>query len=206
MILETISVGQMQVNCYLLASKSNSGAIIIDPGDEDNKIKQVLAKYNLKPAFIINTHGHIDHIGCDDKFNVPVYIHKQDSSLLNDHQLNLSSFLGFPFSVKSEVRTLEDKENIELEQIQLEVLHVPGHTPGSISLLLKKPKNKILFTGDALFYHGIGRTDFPGANEDLLIKSIKEKLFRLSDDTIVYPGHGPSSTIGEEKRNNPFLN
>ena len=100
---------------------------------------------------------------------------------------------------------MEDKDKIELDQIQLEVMHVPGHTPGGISLLMKKPKDKILFTGDALFYHDIGRTDFPGASETLLIKSIKDRLFKLSDDTIVYPGHGPSSTIGEEKNNNPFL-
>jgi len=205
MILETICVGPMQVNCYILGSKPNSQAIIIDPGDQEDKIKETLNKYNLKPAFIINTHGHIDHIGSDDKFGIPIYIHRKDLVLLRDPQFNLSTFLGSPFSVESEIKVLEDKENIELEEILLEVLHIPGHTPGGISLLMKKPQEKVIFTGDALFYHGIGRTDFPGADEGLLIKSIKEKLFQLSDDTIVYPGHGPSSTIGEEKKNNPFL-
>jgi len=205
MILETLCVGQMQVNCYILASSHNSRAIIIDPGDEKQKIERVLKKYFLKPEFIINTHGHIDHIGCDDKFGVPVYIHRQDLALLENPELNLSVFFAPPFSLKSNVKILEDKDNIELDQIQLEVIHVPGHTPGGISLLMKKPKDKILFTGDALFYHGIGRTDFSGASETLLIKSIKMRLFKLSDDTIVYPGHGPSSTIGEEKNNNPFL-
>ena len=101
---------------------------------------------------------------------------------------------------------MKDKENIELDDMQLEVIHTPGHTPGGICLLMKKPDDKILFSGDTLFCQGIGRTDFPGADEGLLIKSIKEKLFKLDDDTVVYPGHGPSSTIGEEKRNNPFLN
>ena len=206
MILETVCVGSMQVNCYILAANSNSRAIIIDPGDEKQKIEWVLKKYNLKPEFIINTHGHIDHIGCDDKFGVPVYIHRQDSALLENPELNLSTFFASPFSLGSNIKVLEDKEAIELGQIQLEVIHVPGHTPGGISLLMKKPKNNILFTGDTLFYHGIGRTDFPGASETLLIKSIKDRLFKLSDDTIVYPGHGPSSTIGEEKNNNPFLN
>lgn len=205
MILETICVGPMQVNCYILASRPDSRAIIIDPGDEKAKIERVLKKHNLKPEFIINTHGHIDHIGCDDKFGVPVYIHRQDLVLLQDPKLNLSTFFMSPFSLKSNIRTLEDKENIELNQIQLEVIHVPGHTPGGISLLMKKPKDKILFTGDTIFCQGIGRTDFPGANETLLIKSIREKLLKLSDDTIIYPGHGPSSTIGEEKKNNPFL-
>ena len=206
MILETVCVGQMQVNCYILASSPNSRAIIIDPGDEKQKIERVLKKYCLKPEFIINTHGHIDHIGCDDKFGVTVYIHRQDSVLLESPELNLSAFFASSFSLKSNIKILEDKDKIELDQIQLEVMHVPGHTPGGISLLMKKPKDKILFTGDAFFYHGIGRTDFPGASETLLIKSIKDRLFKLSDDTIVYPGHGPSSTIGEEKNNNPFLN
>lgn len=206
MILETVMVGQMQVNCYILALDANSQAIIIDPGDEEQKIKKVLDKYKLRAAMIINTHGHIDHIGCDDKFGVPIYIHKKDSALLKNPNLNLSSLLMSYFSVKSQVYTLEDKEDINFGQIQLEVIHLPGHTPGGIALLMKKPKDNILFTGDSLFYQGIGRTDFPGADERLLIKSIKEKLLNLANDTIVYPGHGPSSTIGEEKKNNPFLN
>jgi len=205
MILETLQVGPMQVNCYILASGPDSPAIIIDAGDESKRIEKVLKKHRIKPAFIINTHGHIDHIGCDDKFGVPIYIHRMDLELLRNPERNLSAFLGVPFSLKSDIKVLEDKECLELGQIQLEVIHVPGHTPGGISLLMKKPKDKILFTGDSLFYHSIGRTDFPGASEDLLIKSIKERLFKLSDDTIVYPGHGPSSTIGEEKKNNPFL-
>ena len=205
MILESICVGPMEVNCYILASEVNSRAIIIDPGDEEHKIKKVLSKYKLKPAFIINTHGHIDHIGCDDKFDVPVYIHSQDLSLLNDPQLNLSNLLMSSFSVTAKIYALEDKEIIELDQIQLEAIHLPGHTPGGIALLMKRPKDRILFTGDSLFCQGIGRTDFPGADEGLLIKSIKERLFRLSDDTVIYPGHGPSSTIGKEKQDNPFL-
>lgn len=205
MILETICVGPMQVNCYILASGPDSRAIIIDPGAQDYKIKEILNKYNLTPEFIINTHGHIDHIGCDDKFGIPVYIHRKELALLRNPKLNLSSFLASAFSIKSEVKALEDKENIELGQIQLEVLHVPGHTPGGIALLMKKPESKILFTGDTLFYHGIGRTDFDGGNENLLINSIKQKLFSLDDETIVYPGHGPSSTIGEERKSNPFF-
>lgn len=205
MILEAVCVGQMQVNCYILAQDKDSCAIIIDPGDEEAKIKSVLDKYRLNPAFIINTHGHIDHIGCDEKFSVPVYIHKKDLALLKDSRLNLSSFFTRPLSVSSEIRTLRDKETVEMDSLQLQVIHTPGHTPGGISLLLQKPKDKILFTGDSLFCRGIGRTDFPGADEDSLIKSIKDKLLELPDDTVIYPGHGPSSTIGEEKKNNPFL-
>ncbi|MFH1888615.1 MAG: MBL fold metallo-hydrolase [Candidatus Omnitrophota bacterium] len=205
MILETLCLGPMQVNCYIVASSPGEGAVIIDPGYEKEKIDRALKKYSLKPTLIINTHGHIDHIGCDDKFGVPVYIHQEDSALLENPALNLSASLASPFSVKSDIKTLEDKDIIDSGQIRLEVIHVPGHTPGGIALLMKKPEDKVLFTGDSLFYHGVGRTDFTGASESLLIKSIKERLLKLSDDILVYPGHGPSSTIGEERKNNPFL-
>lgn len=205
MILEAIQVGSMQVNCYVIASGDNGNAILIDPGDDAGKIKKVLNKHRLKLAFIINTHGHIDHIGCDDMFGVGVYIHSLDAPLLKDPELNLSSFLAVAFKVKSELKLLEDKQIITLDDIQLEVLHIPGHTPGGIALFVKNPQQKILFTGDSLFAGSIGRTDFPGASEELLIASIKKKLLTLSNDTVIYPGHGPSSTIGEEKINNPFL-
>ncbi|MDD4980390.1 MAG: MBL fold metallo-hydrolase [Candidatus Omnitrophica bacterium] len=206
MILETLCLGPMEVNCYILAPAPDSRAIIIDPGFEKEKIERVLKKYNLQAEFIINTHGHFDHIGCDGEFGIPVYIHRQDAALLKDPKRNLSAFFMSSFSLKSEIRILEDKQKLELGQMQLEVIHTPGHTPGGIALLMKKPEEKILFTGDTLFCGGIGRTDFPGADENLLIRSIKEKLLKLSDDTVIYPGHGASSTIGEEKKNNPFLN
>ena len=205
MILETLSLGPMQVNCYILAKEESGQAIIIDPGAEVNKINKVLNKYSLTPAFIVNTHGHYDHIGCDDKFKVPIYIHSRDAKLLKDPRLNLSGLMSLPYQVDSEIIGMEDNQIIELEEIQLKVLHVPGHTPGGIALVLLKPEGKIVFTGDSLFCSGIGRTDFPGADESLLLKSIQEKLLTLPDETICYPGHGPSTTIGEEKKNNPFL-
>jgi glyoxylase-like metal-dependent hydrolase (beta-lactamase superfamily II) len=205
MILETVVVGSMEVNCYILASDENCAAIIVDPGDDEDKIRRVLKSYGLKPAFIINTHSHFDHIGCDDKFGVPVYVHSQDAESLKDARRNFSPFFGSAYKVKSEIKTLKDRDIIKLGQLELEVIHTPGHTAGGISLLMKKPKDNILFTGDTLFCQGVGRTDL-GGDEDLLIKSIREKLLILPDDTIIYPGHGPSSTIGDEKRNNPFLN
>jgi glyoxylase-like metal-dependent hydrolase (beta-lactamase superfamily II) len=205
MILETLFVGSLEVNCYILAEGKDSSCIIIDPGYEEEKIKKVLVRHRLKPAFIINTHGHIDHIGCDDKFNVPVYIHRKDAPLLKDADLNLSNLLMSPFTVNSEIRQVEDQDNIELGQIRLKVIHVPGHTPGGICLSQESPKENILFTGDSLFCGGIGRTDFLGADEKMLIKNIKDKLLVFPDDTVIYPGHGPSSTIGREKTSNPFL-
>ncbi len=191
----------MQVNCYILAPGENSPAIIIDPGSEAHKIRQVLKRHGLKPAFIVNTHGHYDHIGCDDKFGVPVYVHGKDLPLLKDSQLNLSGLFALSYNVSSQIITLEDKERINLADIELEAIHMPGHTPGGIALLLKKPENNIAFTGDSLFCQGIGRTDLAGGDEALLIRSIRERLLTLPDDTIIYPGHGPSSTIGEEKKN-----
>jgi len=195
----------MQVNCYILASGESSGAIIIDPGDQERKIIKVLQKHKLKPVFIINTHGHYDHIGSDDKFGVPVYIHSKDLPLLKDPQLNLSGLFAQGYQVKSEIRILKENDIIGIDGIQLKVLHMPGHTPGGIALVMKKPVEKIAFTGDSLFYQGIGRSDLAYGDEALLIKSIKEKLLTLALDTVVYPGHGPASTILEEKNNNPFL-
>lgn len=202
MILETVVIGPMQVNCYILACAKDSKAIIIDPGDQERKIRQVLDKHKLTPAFIINTHGHYDHIGENDKFGVDVYVHKADLIMLKDPMANLSGLFSDPYSVKSKILSLEDNQIIELGDIQLKVLHVPGHTPGGVALLMLKPDNKIVFTGDTLFCEGIGRSDLIGGDGNQLSDSIRERLFTLPDDTRIYPGHGPASTIGEEKKNN----
>ncbi|TBR17723.1 MBL fold metallo-hydrolase [bacterium] len=204
MILDSLQVGYTQANCYILAKDKNCRAIIIDPGDEEARIRKLLKKYDLTAGLIINTHGHIDHIGCDDKFGVPVYIHKDDKVLLDDAGLNLSAVFTAPYTVKSDVKILNDKDKVELEGMQLEVIHLPGHTPGGIALLMKAPQDNIVFTGDTLFYHSVGRTDFPGGDGKLIVKSIKERLFKLADETLIYPGHGPLSSIAEEKKNNRY--
>ena len=205
MILETVVVGPMQVNCYILAAGEDSSCLIIDPGSEERKINKVLEKYRLKPGLVVNTHGHFDHICSDDKFNALVCAHKSDMPMLENPLLNLSGLFGLPFKVKSERRALKEKDIVRTEGVELEVIHLPGHTPGGIALLLKKPESGVVFTGDSLFCQGIGRTDFEGGDERLLIDSIKQKLFVLPEDTVIYPGHGPTSTIGQEKRNNPFI-
>ncbi len=205
MILETVSVGPMQVNCYIIAAKANAKAILIDPGEEEAKIRGALKRHGLDPAFIVNTHGHWDHIGCDERFGVPVYIHGEDAPLLKDPERNLSSFFDVPFRMKSEVKVLADGETVALDDLKLQVIHLPGHTPGGIALFLKSPQGCVLFSGDSLFRHSVGRSDFPGADGRLLIESIRARLLTLPDDTAVYPGHGPASTIGEEKSRNPFL-
>jgi hydroxyacylglutathione hydrolase len=205
MILETVNVGPMQVNCYILACAEGREAIIIDPGGQAHKIKAVLDRYKLSPAMVINTHGHYDHIGSDDNFDVSVYVHKQDLAMLEDAKKNLSADFALAYKVKSGIKTLEDKEIIKLDCLKLEVMHLPGHTPGGIGLLMQEPETGIVFTGDTLFYQGVGRCDLPGSSEYQLKKSIKERLFALPIDTKVYPGHGPATTIGQEKKNNPFV-
>ena len=205
MILEVIPVGSFLANCYIIASADSDQAIIVDPGADYGKIKRRLDKHKLTPAFIINTHGHIDHIGEDASFKVPIHIHEKDVSMLGDAESNLSKFFGSPVVIKSDIHPLNDNQDIRLDQIHLKVIHTPGHTPGGICLLLINPENKILFSGDTLFNSGIGRTDYPGASESLLIKSIKNRLFSLDEDTRVYPGHGPQTTICREKKENPFL-
>lgn len=206
MILETVVVGPMDVNCYILADEKSKEALIIDPGESYRRISQVLEKHKLKPALIVNTHGHYDHIGCDDKFGVKVYVHSKDVRMLEDAKLNLSHFFSLGFSVKSEIIPLEENDTVKVEGIELKVLHIPGHTAGGIALVMVRPAEKVVFTGDSLFRYSIGRSDLEGGNEELLIKTIKEKLLTLDEKTIVYPGHGPSSTIGDEKGYNPFLN
>ncbi|MFA6216344.1 MAG: MBL fold metallo-hydrolase [Candidatus Omnitrophota bacterium] len=206
MLLEIVCVGELQVNCYILASKEGAGAIIIDPGSQPDKIKEVLLRHKLKPAFIINTHGHFDHIGADDDFDVPVLVHCKDAPLLKDPYLNLSAFFSSAaVSVASEMREVKNHEIIALDDIALEVLEVPGHSPGGMALLLKSPHTNMVFTGDSLFFQSIGRTDFPGASGAMLIDAIKKNLLTLPNDTVVYPGHGPSSTIGQEKSGNQFF-
>ncbi len=201
MRIDTIVVGPMQVNCYILSSKTTKNAILIDPGDEYLKLKTFLEKHKLTPKFIVHTHGHIDHIQADNEFNLAVYAHSLDVELLKSPERNLSNFLSVPFRVKFDIKPIKDSQIIMLDDLSLQVIHTPGHTPGGICL----KSAKAVFTGDTLFAAGIGRTDFPGASYEQLMKSIQEKLLVLPDDTVIYPGHGPCSTIGEEKRGNPFL-
>lgn len=201
MLIEKIVVGEMQTNCYVLAEAKNSNSIIIDPGADYEDIRAILDENKLKPKLIINTHGHIDHIGENDKFKLPVFIHKLDSEFLTDPVKSLSVFFGNSKISSASYRQLEDAEAVELKNLKLEVIHTPGHTPGSICLKI----DSVVFTGDTLFFEGIGRTDFPQGDEEKLVKSIRERLFVLPDDIVIHPGHGPSSTIGHEKNHNPFL-
>ena len=191
----------MAVNCYVVADPAVNKACVIDPGADAGAIKNFLRKAGYNPEFVINTHGHGDHIAANGSFGCPIYIHRLDKDFLTDPERNLSSFFLFNVRSPEASRLLEDGDKIELGNISLGIMHTPGHTPGSISIKL----DGLIFTGDALFAGGVGRTDFAYGNAELLLRSIRDKLLVFDDDTVIYPGHGECSTIGEEKRSNPFL-
>lgn len=201
LIIQKLEVGPLGANCYIVADKATSDAFIIDPGGEPDRIKDALKKEKLNLKFIINTHGHGDHILGNGYFGVPVYVHSLDKDFLTDPSKNLSGFFGLFMKASKADRLLEDGEKISMDNLEVEIIHTPGHTPGGISIKI----DGVVFTGDTLFAGGIGRTDLPGGDEEQLFKSIKDKLFALDDDVIVYPGHGGESTIGREKKNNPFF-
>ncbi len=195
MILENIVVGITEANCYLFGDAQTKEVAIIDPGAEADKIKECIRQGNYIARLIINTHGHIDHIGANNGFNLPIFIHKDDASFLTDSSKNLSLWMGSSYKSPPASRLLEDGDEIKIGNLILKVIHTPGHTPGGICLKYKD----ILFSGDTLFCGGIGRTDIPGGSEETLLKSIKEKLFSLDEKITIYPGHGQSSTLSKEK-------
>ena len=212
MILENIIVGPNQTNCYILGCPYTKEALIIDPGSEAGRIKKAIVKLGIAPKYIINTHGHADHIGANSEFKLPILIHNLDSDFLKNPRKNMSIFFGFLITSPPASKLLEGGEKINIGKLMLEIIHTPGHTPGSISIIVNvdkragaSPAPAIIFTGDTLFKDGVGRTDLPGSSEKDLFNSIKSKLLVLDDETAIYPGHGPASTIGEERRNNPYL-
>jgi hydroxyacylglutathione hydrolase len=206
MILKKLSVGELDTNCYILGDEKTKDGVVIDPGGDFDLIAENIEKLNLKIKYIILTHGHIDHIQAltllKEKTKAKVLIHSEDASILNDPLFNLSQFTGGEGSFSDPDLLLKEGDRVEFGGIKLEVIHTPGHTPGSISLYT----DNVLFTGDTLFCEGVGRTDLPGASWEKLLNSIKQKLFTKPDDTEVLPGHGPSTTIGWEKENNPWIN
>ena len=202
MLIKKIVVGPLESNCYLAGDNDTKDIFIIDPGGDYKSIKTVIDKNSLKPKAVINTHGHGDHIGANKEFGLPVWIHRLDADFLIDPSKNLSGAFGFFLKTKAASRLLEDGDVLDIGKYKLEVIHTPGHTPGSICMRA----DGVIFTGDTLFCQGIGRTDFAYGSEEDIMRSIKERLFMLGDDYVIYPGHGPSSTIGDEKVNNPFIN
>jgi hydroxyacylglutathione hydrolase len=207
--------GAFAANCYLVAPAPGEECIIIDPGqDAEPGIEELLDRYRLQPIAVFLTHGHADHIWsvapvCGAK-GIPAYIHTGDRELLSDPGKGLSlmatqQFLGgMTFSEPDDVRALADGDVITLAGLDFRLGHTPGHTPGSVTFRSSAEDLDALFTGDLLFAGSIGRTDLPGGDHAAMLKSLARTL-TLPDETIVLPGHGPQTTIGDERRTNPFL-
>lgn len=207
--VKQLVVGPLAVCCYLVGYPQTKETAIIDPGGDEDLIINTIKKMSLRPVIIINTHAHPDHTAGNQTlkqvFNIPIAMHASDAgSFLNQANLFLSSMVGALPTPQPDI-LLKDGNNVVLGEISLKVIHTPGHTPGSICLYY--PGH--VFTGDTLFVKAVGRTDLPGGSWETLIKSIKTRLFTLPEETIVWPGHDygekPNSTIGEEKRFNPFI-
>ncbi|TDL34550.1 MBL fold metallo-hydrolase [Jeotgalibacillus sp. S-D1] len=202
-------LGPLQTNAYLLYD-SNLNCLIIDPGEEANKVRQFVSRKNLNPNAIILTHAHFDHIGAVDDlrdfYQIPVYLHQAEKKWLSDPAKNGSSvFQGILPIEAREPDYLFSSEGIKsIGSWTFELFETPGHSPGSVSLYFKDAE--IVISGDALFQGSIGRTDLRGGDHDLLLKSIHQKLLSLPEETYVLPGHGPVTTIEHEMNANPFLN
>lgn len=201
----SLIVGELGVNCYIPYCEQTRQCVVIDPGGSVDRILGLIKENNLQLKYILLTHGHFDHIGAvnelKEKTGARVAVHPEDSEMLMDPAKNLSSFVGGePINVSADIM-VEDGMELQVSNIKLQVIHTPGHTKGGVSYL----GDGVIFTGDTLFAGSIGRTDLPGGNYRILIKSIREKLLVLDDNLVIYPGHGPSSTIGNEYASNPYL-
>lgn len=205
MILETMVVGPLGVNCYVLGDEHAGEAIVIDPGGNARDILRFLERRALKVKAIVNTHAHFDHVlGLNDiraATGAPFMLHEAEAPVLSKVQASASLFGMYVSQPAPADRLLKEGDRVTVGAITLDVLHTPGHTPGGICLV----QDKNVFVGDTLFQGSIGRTDLPGGDYGTLMQSIRDKLLPLGDDAIVYPGHGPATTIGEEKQINPFV-
>ena len=205
-IIACITVGDFEENCYLFACPHTKEAVIIDPGDEPERILATIKELQIIPRYILNTHGHIDHICAIDAvsqvYPVPLAIHPADVPMYTDERSAAMFGLKAPLVKRKPDILLQEGQRITFGTLSLEVLHTPGHTPGGVCLVCP---TYCVFSGDTLFYRSIGRTDLPGGNYQQIVASIRTKLYTLDDDLAVFPGHGEPTTIEEEKHENPFV-
>lgn len=202
---DMVVVGALETNCYLVYCPETLECAVVDPGADPEKIIQRIAGLELKPVILINTHGHVDHVGANkdikEKYDIPLCIHSLDSKMLGNILASaMGLFLGAKKSPKPD-RFLEEGESVPVGHYYLKIMHTPGHSPGSISL----SGDGFLLSGDLLFCGGVGRTDLPGGSWRVLEDSIRSRIYVLPDDTVVLPGHGPWTSVGQEKVANPFI-
>jgi len=205
LVVHQMSVGPLQVNCFIASCSKTKEAVVIDPGEEGERILHVAEKEDLKIRKVVNTHGHFDHIGANlhivEKTGAELMIHADDLPLLQNAR-NHAEVYGLSVNASPEPdRLLEQGDTFQVGELSFRVFHVPGHSPGGICLLTEGH----LFVGDVLFSGSIGRTDLPGGDFDSLVEGVRERLFALPGETIVHPGHGPDTTIGRERQINPFV-
>ncbi|MFA9559392.1 MBL fold metallo-hydrolase [Evansella sp. AB-rgal1] len=204
-----IALGPLQTNGYILFQENGTG-VMIDPGGDSEKLIQLLHRDGIKIKGILLTHAHFDHIGAVDdirkEFEAPVYIHQNEADWLSDPNLNGSGlFSGIEkIIIDKPDRLLTSEAPLKIESFEFQIYETPGHSPGSVSFYI--PEEKIIFSGDVLFHGGVGRTDLPGGDHETLMNTIHNKMLSLPDETIVANGHGPVTTIGQEKEINPFIN
>lgn len=199
LLVRRMILGPVRTNCYIVKRKDSDKAIIIDPAAESSEIEIMLTKMGVVPVAILLTHGHFDHIGAVETlrnhFSLKVYACEKEKELMMTEK-NLGSMIGESLSVKAD-EYVNDGQILEIDGIQFKVIYTPGHTIGSVCYYIES--EKMLFSGDTLFFHSHGRTDFPTGSQSAIIRSIKDKLMLLKDETVVYPGHDEDTTIGSER-------
>lgn len=209
MRIEALKLGPLETNCYALDA-GDGRAVVIDPAADSARLIEQLEKKKLVPALILVTHGHADHIGAivglRERFpGAKIAIGRGDAAALTSPRINQSLFIGLNIKAPPADRLLDDGDSVEEGTVRLKVVATPGHTPGGVCFFAADLGGKpALFSGDTLFRESVGRYDIAGGDWDALMASVHRKLFALPEETVVYPGHGPSTTIGYEKKNNPF--